>query len=144
MSRPIDVVLDRLQQYRLRPAGRDRWRACCIACGGKNASALSIGVGDDDAVLLRCWKGCEVEAIVRALGLELHELFPPKQGHAGKPRRIGLLTAGQCLDVIAFECTLVWTAANNLAAGHALTPDDLQRLSVAAARIQGLVREART
>jgi hypothetical protein len=144
MSRPIDLVLERLAPYRLRAAaGRDRWRACCPAHGGKNVSALSVGIGAEDQVLLRCWHGCEVEQVTHAIGLELSDLFPAKDSHAGKPRRIGLLTAGQCLDVIAFECTLVWTAAHNLANGHGLTAGDLERLSVAAARITGLVREAR-
>ena len=45
MTRPIDTVLDRLAQYKLRTNGRDRWRACCPAHGGKNPSALSVGIG---------------------------------------------------------------------------------------------------
>lgn len=143
MTRPIDTVLDRLAQYKLHANGRDRWRACCPAHRGTNPSALSVGIGADDAVLLRCWHGCEVDAIAGALGLELSELFPPKDMHASKPRRIGMLTAGQCLDVIAFECALIWTAGFNLANGHALTAEDLDRLNIAATRIQGLVREVR-
>lgn len=144
MSRPIDVVLDRLAQYRVRPHGRDRWRACCPAHGGTNPSALSIGIGNDDAVLLRCWSGCEVHEIAQALGLELHDLFPPKpQGHATpKPRRIGMLTTGQALDLIRAECNLIWVAAHNLAAGHALAPADLQRLSTAANRVENLIMES--
>lgn len=51
MSRPIDVVLSRLEGYRLRPNGPDRWRACCPAHGGSNPTALSVGVSADDAVL---------------------------------------------------------------------------------------------
>ena len=83
MSRPIDAVLSRLDGFKLRENGRDRWRACCPAHGGKNASALSIGVGADEQVLLRCWHGCEVEQVAHALGLELSDLFPPKvsNGH---------------------------------------------------------------
>jgi hypothetical protein len=143
MSGPVDMVLSRLDNPK--PSGRDRWRSACPACGGRNKSALSVGVGNDDAVLLRCWKGCEVEAIAGALGLELADLFPPRQtGHcAPRPRRIGMLSPLQCLDVIEFECSLVWTAAHNLANGHGLTPDDLTRLSIAADRITGLVREVR-
>jgi hypothetical protein len=102
-----------------------------------------VGIGVDDAVLLRCWHGCEVDSIAQALGLDLADLFPPKDAHASKPRRIGMLSAGQCLDVIAFECALVWTAGFNLANGHALTPEDLERLQWAATRIQGLIREVR-
>jgi hypothetical protein len=87
MSRPIDLVLSRLDQFKLRENGRERWRACCPAHGGSNPSALSIGVGQDDAVLLKCWQGCDVHQVAIALGLELHELFPPKpdSGHGIGP-----------------------------------------------------------
>ena len=142
MSRPIDLVLARLDNPR--PSGRNRWRCVCPSCGG-NKSALSVGIGDDDAVLLRCWKGCDAAAVVGSLGLQLHELFPPKlSGHGSAPmRRRGMLTAGQAMEVTAFECLLVWTAASNLANGHALTNDDRDRLGVAAQRIQSLAAEVR-
>lgn len=91
MSSPIDLVLSRLEQFKLRAHGRDRWRACCPAHGGSNPSALSVGVGADDQVLLRCWHGCEVEQVAHALGLDLTDLFPPtpqQQHHtSGKPAR---------------------------------------------------------
>lgn len=144
MPGPIETVIDRLAAHHLRPAGRNRWRARCPAHGGKNRSTLSIGIGADDAVLLRCWHGCEVDSIAQALGLELADLFPPRleagQG-ASKPRRVGMLTAGQALDLIRAECNLIWVAAHNLANGLPLTPDDLERLSIAAARVENLVLE---
>jgi len=31
----------------------------------------------DGKVLLHCWGGCETAAIVRHIGLEMHDLFPP-------------------------------------------------------------------
>ena len=142
MSRPIDLVLARLDNPR--PSGRNRWRCVCPSCGG-NKSALSVGIGDEDAVLIRCWKGCDAAAVVGSLGLQLHELFPPQlSGHGSAPmRRRGMLTAGQAMEVTAFECLLVWTAASNLANGHALTADDLERLGIAAQRIQSLAAEVR-
>jgi len=146
-ERPIDVVLSRLEGYQLRANGPDRWRACCPAHGGANPSALSVGVGDADAVLLRCWHGCDADQVARALGLGLADLFPPRPaagGGAGSLRRRGLLTAMQALEVIAFESLLTWTAAFNLANGHTLTADDLQRLSIAAERIQAVAAEVRS
>jgi hypothetical protein len=143
-ARPIDAVLDRLAQFHLRPNGRDRWRACCPAHGGGNRSALSIGIGSDDAVLLRCWSGCEVDQVVGALGLELSDLFPARHSlgeGASRPRRIGMLTAGQALEVIRSDAQLIWLAGNNLANGFALTVADLEHVNAAARRIEHLARE---
>lgn len=140
--RPIDIVLARLDDPR--PSGKDRWRAACPACGGSNRSALSIGVGDAEAVLLRCWKGCNVEQVTQALGLELHELFPGERspGAGSRPlKKRRLLGAIQAMQLLEFETMLVWTAAFNLANGHALKPDDLDRLAVAAHRITTLAQE---
>jgi hypothetical protein len=143
---PIEQVLARLEPYRLRENGPDRWRARCPAHGGSNPSALSVGIGDNGAVLLKCWSGCDVDAVVAALGLDVADLFPvkPDGGHgAGLLKRRRLLSALQCLEVIAFDCLVTWVAAHNLAGGHALTLDDLRRLDVAAHRIQALAVEVR-
>ena len=143
MSAPIDAVLSRLASFKLRENGRDRWRACCPSHGGKNPSALSVGVSDAGAVLLKCWHGCSADEVAGALELELSDLFPPRETHGAPHKRRALLSAQQCLDVISFETMLVGTAAFNLANGHALTADDLQRLGVACGRIQALASEVR-
>ena len=143
MSTPADTVLQRLAQFKLRENGRERWRACCPAHAGSNPSTLSVGIGNDGAVLLKCWHGCSADEVAGALGLELSDLFPPREGHGAPLKRRALLSARQCLDVIEFEALLTWTAAFNLANGHTLTPDDLQRLAVAGGRIQALAAEVR-
>lgn len=141
--RPIDLVLSRLDNPK--PNGRDRWRSRCPSCGGKNRSKLSIGIGENDSVLLECFAGCDVEQIANAIGLELVDLFPsctPRQG-SGPLNRRRLLSAQQAMEVVEFETILVSTAAFNLANGHTLTVDDLSRLAVAAERIVALAREVR-
>lgn len=144
MSRPIDLVLSRLDAFKLRENGRDRWRACCPAHGGKNPSALSIGVGADDQVLLRCWHGCAVEQVAHALGLELADLFPPKpqNGHGGPPiKRRRLLTAGQALDLLEREALVVFIVGTDMSVHKAISDADHARLAVAVARIQLLGAE---
>lgn len=138
MSRPIDLVLSRLDGHKLRENGRDRWRSCCPGHGGSNPSALSIGVGDNDAVLLRCWHGCDIEQIVTALGLELTDLFPPKpeNGHGSGPlKRRRLITAGQALDLLHDEAQLVALCAANIANGVEINDDDRSRVLTAAGRV---------
>lgn len=146
MSRPIDLVLARLDGYKLRENGHDRWRACCPGHGGSNPSALSVGIGQDDQVLLRCWQGCDVEQVVHAMGLDLSDLFPPKpaNGYGGAPeKRRRLLTAGQALDLLDLEMTLAVLVANDLARGEPLDATTRERLVLGAARVSMLQREAR-
>lgn len=134
----IENILPRLEGYRLRENGRDRWRSCCPAHGGKNPSALSIGVGDDGRVLVRCWNGCTVEQVVHALGLELDDLFPPRDapgaGHGPIPRR-RLITAGQALNLLNDELTLTVLCAADMARGVPIEEGTRQRLIQAAARV---------
>lgn len=146
MSPPIDLVLSRLEPYGLRDNGRDRWRACCPAHGGRNRSALSVGVGQDDQVLLKCWHGCEAAEVAQALGLELSDLFPPREeaGQGSGPiAKRRLLTAGQALDLLAQEGMLLVVCASDMAKGIALSDDTRQRLMQSAARVSMLRDEVR-
>ena len=138
---PIDVVLDRLGGHRLRRNGSDRWRACCPAHSGSNPSALSIGVGAKGQVLLKCWSGCDAEAIAGALGLEFGALFPLRESGAGKPARRRMLTASQALNLLEVETLLVVVCAADMAAGRALDDSTRERLTRAAARVTLLHEE---
>lgn len=145
MSSPIDLVLARLDAYKLRQNGRDRWRACCPAHGGTNPSALSVGVGADEQVLLKCWHGCDVDQVAYALGLELTDLFPskPPNHSSGRPARRRLLPAAQALDLLDAEMTLAVVCAADMAAGRPLDEPTRARLLQSAARVSMLKDEAR-
>jgi hypothetical protein len=67
----VEEFLERLD--RVKRSG-DGWTARCPAHEDKVAS-LSVGVGDDDGVLLHCFAGCSLEDIVSAIGFELKDLF---------------------------------------------------------------------
>lgn len=143
---PIDTVLARLDGHMLRENGRDRWRACCPAHGGSNPSALSIGIGQDDAVLLKCWQGCSVDQVAQALGLELADLFPPRPqpGHGSGPmKRRRLISAGQALDLLDSEMTLAIVCSADMANGVPLSEETRQRLLQGAARVSVLRDEVR-
>lgn len=67
------------------------WTALCPAPGhgsgkGDHDNSLSIGVGGSGKILLNCFGGCRIEDIVKALGLEMRDLFPDG-GAANSPKR---------------------------------------------------------
>jgi len=71
-SPTLDRVLAQLKGVRTSLRG---WRACCPAHGDLEPS-LSIGLGEQGQVLLKCFAGCSLERIVEAIGLTILDLFP--------------------------------------------------------------------
>jgi len=69
---PVDLVLERLDH--VRRSGRG-WQGRCPSHEDRSPS-LSIAEGRDGRVLLHDHAGCSTEEIVRALGLNLGDLFP--------------------------------------------------------------------
>src|SRR6202165_2571920 len=71
-SPALDHVLAQLKGLRSSLRG---WKACCPAHADSETS-LSIGLGEQGQVLLKCFAGCSLERIVEAIGLTLADLFP--------------------------------------------------------------------
>ncbi len=140
---PIDTILSRLEGQRLKRTGNSSWVACCPAHEDRTPS-LSIREAEGGKVLIHCHGGCGVDSVVGAMGLALSDLFPPEQGqqYGQRQRKHRTLDYRQCLELVKFETTLVLTAALNLASGHQLTAEDLERLKVAASRIEAAMGEA--
>lgn len=64
-------ILQRLEGVK----GRDgKYMARCPNHGDSTPS-LSVSLGDDNKILLKCFAGCTTEAIVWSMGLELKDLF---------------------------------------------------------------------
>lgn len=72
-------VLDKLQGVKQRG---DRYQALCPGHEDREAS-LSVKLGEDGRVLLKCHAGCEPQAIVAAIGLTMKDLFPPRDRAGG-------------------------------------------------------------
>ena len=125
-----DTLLSHLDN--VRQTGPDSWMACCPAHDDRSAS-LSIRQ-TDDKTLIHCFAGCTVHEVVGAVGLDIADLFSPRQQH-GKPERRPF-PAMDALRGIAFEALVVSAAASALLAGHPFSPADRERLSLAAGRIQ--------
>lgn len=135
---PIDNVLGRIDKPRQRQPGQ--YSGLCPAHADKGPS-LSVRETPEGAVLLHCFAGCGAAEIVAAMGLELHDLFAPRDKPANTPKKIAnLLTAGQALELLADETRLVAVALANYFHEVALSQQDVDRLLTAAGRI-GLLRD---
>jgi hypothetical protein len=58
---------------------RGRYMALCPA-HDDSENSLSIGLGGEGRVLLKCFAGCTVEEVVQALGIEMGDLFSRREG----------------------------------------------------------------
>jgi hypothetical protein len=58
-----------------RRTGAGKWQAKCPGHADRSPS-LSIKEGKDGRVLVKCWAGCELSAVLKACGLTLRNLFP--------------------------------------------------------------------
>lgn len=129
-----DILLQHLTK--IKRTGQGRWMACCPAHADKTAS-LSIRELDDGRVLVHCFAECSVHDVVAAVGLELTDLFPPRDdsAHFKKGERRPF-PAVDILRAITFESTLVLIAAADLLAGNPFNETDRARLALACSRIQ--------
>ena len=71
-NQPIDRVLARLEA--VHSSGDQNWTARCPAHDDRNPS-LSVGVGREGRVLLKCHAGCDHHSILEALELSPRDLF---------------------------------------------------------------------
>ena len=126
----VDTLISRLDK--VRRTGRGTWIACCPAHADKSPS-LTIRETDDGKVLLHCFTGCSALEIIDAVGLEMSDLFPPRQHH-GKPERRPF-PAADVLRALAAEALVVASCGVSRLAGR-FTDADRERLILAVQRIQ--------
>ena len=116
---------------KVRQTGHGKWIAACPAHEDKNAS-LSIRELDGEKTLVHCFAGCAAHEIVHAVGLELSDLFPPRQ-HQGKPER-NPFPASDALRCLSFEGTVIAASGRQMLDGT-WTEAEQERLVLAVSRI---------
>ena len=142
---PVDLLLSRLERVKATKPGH--WSASCpgpLHNRGDRTPSLRIAIGDDGRALVICGAGCAVPDILAPIGLELSDLFPPRQiTHAGPipAHRRPKISDRDLLEVIRREVSIVATAGEELLAGP-LAPPDLERLRAAVRRLFGVLSEA--
>ncbi|WP_233867205.1 DNA primase [Paraburkholderia adhaesiva] len=138
-ARPVTTLLVRLEGVREVAPGR--WRARCPAHDG-HRPALAITECDDRRVLLHCFAGCGVDAVAAALGLDLADLFPPREPdgydvHLARPatchgRRF---TDAQWLPALTLELLEVMVVVGAILRRGSVTASEHARLVRSVARI---------
>lgn len=133
----VDALLAQLEN--VKRTGDGRWLARCPAHEDKRPS-LSVKETAEGVVLLKCWSGCSAADVVAAVGLDMTALFPEKTIVDGKPERRPF-PAADILRAVSFETMIVSLAAAQLAKGKPLADADLERLKLAASRLQAAAEE---
>lgn len=119
-----------------------RWRAICPAHESRHKTrTLAVFEADDGRVLVKCHAGCGVEAIVGAVGMDLAELFPPRQDEDHKPRIKKPWAARDVVAALRAETMVGWVLLTDIANGKVLTKGDRERAKLAADRAAHLMQE---
>jgi len=135
----IDQLLARLEKTRR--TGDGKWLACCPAHNDKHPS-LAIKLTDDEKILIHCFAGCDIEAIISSLDLTLADLMPdnPAYKKGSKPPKFNRY---ELFDRLVFESIILCLAIRQLNNNEALTPDDHKRVLKAEQTIDDIARECR-
>jgi hypothetical protein len=85
---------------------------------------MTVRETDEGVVLVHCFAGCGIDAILGAVGLEFDALFPDKAqaDFVGPMRR--RFPAADVLEAVANEAFYVAYMAGTIASGHQLEPRD--------------------
>ncbi|MDD2768711.1 MAG: DNA primase [Methylococcus sp.] len=143
MADPSSELLSRLNG--VRKTGPGRWVACCPAHEDRTPS-LSIRQVDDGRILIHDFGGCGVEDVLAAVGLEVKDLFPPRDPPPGgfRPRQgIPETRARELIALAAREATICAIVAGDVLEGRGTSVADCQRARQAVEVIEGIAREVR-
>lgn len=138
----VDLILSRLE--RVKRTGPGRWMARC-PCHKDRTASLSIRELDDGRVLVHDFAGCEVEAVLGAVGVGMEDLFPPRPAGAapGRPAESRPFSARDLLNALASELRVAWLVLSDVAAGKEIGPSDRKRAGLARERCGALIEELR-
>ena len=134
-----DTLLCRLDA--VRRTGADCWIARCPAHDDRRPS-LSIRGLPDGRVLVHCWADCATADVLNAVDLDFGALFPERATHHRINPDRRAFSGRDILACMKFEALIVAVAAGNIATGKKLSNADLDRLTLAACRLQAAAEMA--
>lgn len=135
----VDLILSRLEHVKPNGTG---WRADCPVGHSHARGSLSLSEADNGNILLWCFACGNATDPLRALGLELADLFPERikdlSPDARKEAQEAFKRASwrAALGVLARESCLLLIAARDLRAAEIFAGEDADRLALAVDRIE--------
>ena len=134
-----ELILSRLERVKLNGKG---WRADCPVGHSHARGCLSLSEADDGRILLFCFACGNASDPLRALGLELADLFPERikdpspQARKEAQEAFKRASVKAALGVLASESRVVLIAAHELRAADVFPGGDADRLALAMDRIE--------
>jgi hypothetical protein len=128
----IENVLGRLDG--VKQTGTGKWIAKCPSHPDKTPS-LSLAEADGK-VLIHCFSGCAAGDVVAAIGLELSDLFPPRES-TGRPVKRPDYRGMWMLARRSYYVLLL--AMSDILDGKKLSPEDWETVSKATAKISEVI-----
>lgn len=129
----VERLLGRLEG--VRRTGVGKWRARCPAHGSRG---LTLAIAErDDRVLIRCHAECETEAVMRAVGLQISDLYEKPLDHS-RERIRRPWSASDVLDVVMIERNVLLIVAADFRERREISEQDWTRLTDCARRLSRL------
>lgn len=136
----MSVVTHLLERPKgVRKSGPGRWVAACPGHVDRGPS-LSIRGLPDGRALIHCFAGCDANDVVSAAGLELKDLFPERPAKYWLAPTRQAVDARDALACLAFEGQVLAVAAENFLEHRKFTVADVERIALAAGRINSAWR----
>ena len=138
----VDKILSHLTRVRRSAPGK--WIADCSAHESKSKQSLAVRELGDGRVLMHCFGGCSVEAVLGAIGLAMEDLFPqrlPTPGAGSKPERRPFLPS-DVFDIARKEIGVVAVIACDMHRHKSVSDTDHDRLLQAVQTIDRIAEVA--
>jgi hypothetical protein len=134
----VERLLERL--HNAKAVHNGQWVAGCPLCQSRKGRPVAIKAFEDGRILIHPFCGCETGDIVKALGLRMADLFPPKpSNHYSAPVRRGF-DAALVLEALAHEFCVAALIACDVDAAGAFSPDQRERMHLVATRVMNGVK----
>ena len=126
----VHNLLNRLAK--VKPTGKDRWKACCPSHGG---TKQSLAIRDDNGkVLVHCFaEGCGIMDILGAVGLDMNDVQPKIDGEHKSIKKP--FYAGDVLQITADETLVAYMIVKKMM-DKTVNFDDTERLLKCVSRLR--------